>query len=139
MGKQSARMKSGTELAFVGDAVFELMVRAHLAVTTDANAGQLHELAVEYVCAAAQSRALGQIEKLLTDQEKNIARRGQNASKIAAPRSAGRPDYRRSTALEALFGYLYLEGKSERIKELFEAILETHETNRSPKQKHPRE
>lgn len=130
METQPACQKSGTELAFVGDAVFELMVRAHLARTMDAGAGRLHEQAVSYVCAAAQSRALEQIEHLLTDREKAIVRRGQNASKVAAPRHTLRLDYRRSTALEALFGVLYLEGENGRIKELFEAILAVHEADK---------
>lgn len=121
------RMKSAVELAFVGDAVYELLVRDYIARRVDTNAGTLHRMAVEFVCAAAQSRALDGIADMLTDEERDIVRRGKNANKTPVPRSSSPKDYRSSTSLEALFGYLYLCGRSERINELFDAIVKIKE------------
>ncbi len=119
-------MKNPVELAFVGDAVFELLVRRKIALEVNTNAGKLHRMAVSYVCAAAQSAALDEITPLLSDEELDVVRRGRNANKTTVPRNGNPRDYRSSTAFEALFGYLYLCGEHERINELFEKIISVH-------------
>ena len=86
--------------------------------------GRLHDLAVEQVRASYQSRAVDVIEPMLTEKESDILRRGRNAGGISVPKSAKPSEYRRATALEALFGYLSLSGQQERIEELFTAICE---------------
>lgn len=123
------RLKNGTELAFVGDAVFELLVREHIARSIDTNAHILHRMAVEYVCAQGQSRALEHILNILNDEEHDIVRRGRNANKTSVPKNTSPRTYRHATALESLFGYLYLCGRHERIRELFAVIVKCHEQN----------
>ena len=121
------RMKSGAQLAFVGDAVFELLVREHIAQKFNTNAKTLHNIAVTYVSAEAQQRSLGHLIDSLSEEEKDIARRGKNAHKVTAPKNTSHLAYRSATALEAVFGYLYLRGKTQRIKELFEILVLFHD------------
>lgn len=117
------KMKNAVELAFVGDAVYELLVRDHIATTVNAPTGKLHSLAVKYVCADAQYAALEKIAPSLTEEESDIVRRGKNASKTTVPKNGTPRTYRSATGLEALFGYLYLMNEKDRINELFEMIL----------------
>ena len=116
------KMMSAVELAFVGDAVYELLVRGRIARSINTSPNTLHRMSVEYVCANAQHDALAAIDDLLTEQEQTIVRRGVNSTKTSVPRHASPKLYRRATALEALFGYLYLSDQSSRIQELFDVI-----------------
>lgn len=111
-------------LAFYGDSVYEVLVRGRVVTRHQTNAGRLHELAVERVRASYQSEAVNVIEPLLSEREADILRRGRNAGGISVPKSAKPSEYRRATALEALFGYLSLSGQDDRAEELFEAICE---------------
>lgn len=104
-------------LAFVGDGVYELMVRERLVSTAGRPNKEQHRLAVKQVRAEAQAAALDKIYPLLTEQEEAVYKRGRNAH---TSRSGG--DYHKATGLEALFGYLYLSGQLERVRELFAAI-----------------
>lgn len=107
-------------LAYLGDAVFELIVREHLVVSTGvSDPGKLNKLAASYVKATEQSRAVSRIEEFLTEEESAVYRRGRNINGVSVPHSASAVEYRRSTGLETLFAYLYLSGKNERIRELF--------------------
>ncbi len=107
-------------LAYLGDAVFELVVREHLVVSTGvSDPGKLNKLAASYVKATEQSRAVSRIEEFLTEEESAVYRRGRNISGVSVPHSASAVEYRRSTGLETLFAYLYLSGENERIRELF--------------------
>ena len=126
MSETPVKLKSPGELAFVGDAVYELLVREHVALGNAARPDALHHAAIEYVRADAQAAALELIKPHLTEEEADIVRRGKNAHKVAAPRSASPRDYRAATALEALFGYLFLCGKKQRIRELFDEITAAH-------------
>ena len=125
------KTRSGAQLAFVGDAVFELLVREHIAKKYSANAKTLHNLAVTYVSAEAQQRALDTIADFLTEHEQDIARRGKNAHKVTAPKNFSYRTYRSATALEAIFGYLYLSGQTDRIKQLFDMIVSFHDSENS--------
>ena len=120
--EKEAAAYSPNILAFYGDSVYEVMVRERVIKEHKTNAGRLHELAVERVRASYQSEAVNVIEPLLDEREADILRRGRNAGGISVPKSAKPSEYRRATALEALFGYLALCGKEERAAELFEAI-----------------
>ena len=120
--EKEAAAYSPNILAFYGDSVYEVMVRERVIKEHQTNAGRLHELAVERVRASYQSEAVNVIEPLLDEREADILRRGRNAGGISVPKSAKPSEYRRATALEALFGYLALCGKEERAAELFEAI-----------------
>ena len=105
---------SPLNLAFVGDGVYELMVRERLvSLATRPNRDQ-HRLAVSLVRAEAQAEALDRLYPYLTEEEATVYRRGRNAH-TARTGSA----YHKATGLEALFGYLYLAGKLDRVRELF--------------------
>ena len=121
---QSAGRLSPLTLAFIGDGVFALLARCHV-LEHNANmpVSKLHRLTVELVEARAQSRAYAILEPLLNEQESAVMRRGRNAHSPTVPRRADVVDYRRSTGVEALFGYLYLKDERERIDELFAAIV----------------
>ena len=129
--EHDAKQKSPVELAFVGDAVYELLVREHISLAHNAPAGRLHSMCVAYVRAEAQHKALQRISPLLTEAEADIARRGRNANKVTASKNADPADYRAATALEALFGYLYLTGQNARIRTLFAAATEQEKTAES--------
>ena len=122
--KKKIRLKSPVELAFIGDAVFELLVREYITTHVDTSPNKLHSLAVSYVRAENQAHFLDTLFDDLTEDEQNVARRGRNASKTSVPKHADSRSYRMATGLEALFGYLYLMGESERIGELFRRITE---------------
>lgn len=109
-------------LAFVGDAVLELLVRSRLVGTTRLQPGRLHSVATQYVSAKAQFRELTALEPLLTEQEAAVLRRGKNASKATVAKHATAQEYRASTGLECLLGWLYLQGQIERVTELFEVL-----------------
>ena len=109
-------------LAFVGDAVLELLVRAKLVGTTRLQPNRLHTVATHYVSAHAQSRELEILEPLLTESETNVLRRGKNASKASVAKHATVQEYRASTGFECLLGWLYLQGRNDRIQELFDAL-----------------
>ena len=109
---------SGGALAYLGDAVLEVLVRRMLVSTGIANAGRLSQMSLDYVRATAQSAGLEALLPLLTEEESAVYRRGRNAAG-AHPKSAGVGEYRRATGLEALFGYLYVQGNTARLEELF--------------------
>lgn len=109
-------------LAFVGDAVLELLVRARLVGGTRLQPNALHTAATHYVSAHAQNLELGVIEPMLTEREAAVLRRGKNASKATVARHATAQEYRASTGFECLLGWLYLQGQTARIEELFNAL-----------------
>ncbi|HOB36688.1 MAG TPA: ribonuclease III domain-containing protein [Candidatus Avimonas sp.] len=111
------RRLSPHTLAFVGDGVYELMVREMLACEANRTSGELHKLSVGMVRAEAQSAAIETLLPLLTEQEEAVYRRGRNAHTQRTD-----SDYHRATGLEALFGYLYLTGDIERLRFLFYRI-----------------
>lgn len=110
-------------LAYIGDTVYDLFVRTMLVESTTLSAHGLHVRAANLVCAAAQSRAFLRIEKLLSDEEMSVFKRGRNAHMGTVPKNAEIIDYRRATGLEALIGYLYLLGRDERLSELMRAAF----------------
>ncbi len=106
-------------LAFVGDGVYSLMVRERLLSEANRPVNDLHKLAVKEVRAEAQSAAIQRLLPLLTEEEEAVYKRGRNAH---TARSGA--DYHRSTGLEALFGYLYIQGNIARVRELFALCME---------------
>lgn len=115
---------NGLSLAFIGDAVYEIMVREHLLEHGSLQVKKLHTMAVEMVRASFQADVFDFLEPIVDEAEKSILHRGRNASATHIPHGANAIEYRKATGVEALFGWLYLEKKNERIKELFEMILE---------------
>ena len=124
ISEKEAQSYSPNVLAFYGDSVYEVLVRERVVTQHQTNAGRLHDMAVERVRASYQSEAVNVIEPLLTEKEADILRRGRNAGGISVPKSAKPSEYRRATALEALFGYLSRTGQNERIETLFNAICD---------------
>ncbi len=120
----SARQLNPLVLASVGDAVYSLLIRAHIVANHDLNAHKLHSRAANLVCAVAQKDAFYAIERFLTEDEAYIAKRGRNSHPPTIPKNADISDYRTATALEAVFGFLYLISDEKRIEELFNLILE---------------
>ena len=124
------RQINPTTCAFLGDGVYELLVREEMIRRhTSLSAGKLHNFTVEMVCAKAQAKAFETIESLLTEEECAAYRRGRNTTSVAPPRHTEAADYRTATGLEALFGWLYLSGQTERIRALFDAILRAEKPN----------
>ncbi len=121
---------SPVALAFVGDAVLELLVRARLVGSTRLQPNRLHTVATHYVSAHAQCRELDILEPLLTEAEANVLRRGKNASKASVAKHATVQEYRASTGLECLLGWLYLRGENDRIQQLFDAVWAEYEPER---------
>mgnify|MGYP002518134744 FL=1 len=121
------KLLSPGTLAFLGDAVYELFVRQQLVETANMPVNKLHLLAVEKVRASFQSNAYSIIEPQLTEEEQTIWKRGRNANGVKAPKHADPVEYRRATGLETLFGYLFLQGKMDRLEELFQMILSADE------------
>ena len=104
--------------AYVGDCVYELFIRMQLVNTTKLNPHKLHIEAIKYVKAQSQAETLAKIYDDLTDEEKDIVRRGRNAENHHLPKNANATDYMYSTAFEALIGYLYLSKQDERLNEI---------------------
>lgn len=111
-------------LAHVGDAVYELLTRTMLCTRANSSVAQLHKQTVSYVNAPAQARAAEKILPLLDAEEASVYRRGRNAKVNSVPHNADIGQYHAATGLEALFGWLYLQGRTERAEELFRAIME---------------
>ena len=118
------RAISSIGLAHLGDGVYELLVRTWLCAQGKATGRGLHRAAVALVRAPAQAEREERILPLLTEEELAVFKRGRNAHVHTVPRSASRADYLRATALECLLGYLYLQGRRERINQLFAAMME---------------
>ena len=109
-------------LAHVGDAVYELLYRSKLCTDGHSNVAKMHTMTVSFVNAAAQAAAAEKIAPRLTEDELAVYKRGRNAKVNSVPRHADISQYHKATGLEALFGWLYLQGKTERINELFSEI-----------------
>ena len=110
--------------AYVGDCVYELYVRTYLIETTKLNPHKLHIEAIKYVKAGAQCKALENIMDKLTDEEKDIVRRGRNAQNHHLPKNSNVQEYMYSTAFESLIGYLYLSKKYDRVKTIINLTIE---------------
>ena len=127
MPEQDILNISSLGLAHLGDAVFELMVRSWLCLHGKATSKGLHRATVRYVAAPAQAKAVEKILPLLTEEEGDVFRRGRNTSPHSVPQNASRADYQAATGLEALFGWLWLQGRTERLNELFAVMMEGEE------------
>ncbi len=118
---------SPLNLAFIGDTVFDLLVREELVSSGSRPVGELHSEASKRVCAKAQADAVKRIIPYLTQSESDVFRRGRNASPSGHPKNQSVGDYHYATGLECLFGWLYLKGETQRIKELYALITEAED------------
>ena len=124
MTEQQVNRLSMLALAHVGDAVFELLVRTRLCAQGPSPVAQLHRLTVAQVNASAQAEDMKKLLPLLTEEETALYKRGRNTKVNSVPHHAEIGQYHAATGLEALFGWLYLLGRTDRIRELFNAITE---------------
>lgn len=115
---------SSAALAYLGDAVIEGCVREYLVREGFSSSAHLNEAALGFVRASEQAKAMKNIIDLLEEDEASVFRRGRNIGHTSTPKSASVSQYRTATGMEALFGWLRLMGREERIKELFKAAYE---------------
>jgi len=118
MEEKAVNECSPVALAYVGDAVFELMARLYILQGAKKKIRDMHQETVKIVQAVSQAEFLQRIQPLLTEKELDVVRRGRNTKNLP-PKSASVIEYKLSTGLETLLGYLYLRGDEERLKELF--------------------
>lgn len=127
MQTQDVNKISMLGLAHVGDAVYELLTRTILCERGHSSVSELHRLTVSMVNAPAQARAAERLIPVLTDDELSVYRRGRNTKVNSVPHNADIGQYHAATGVEALFGWLYLQGRLERIEELFGLITDKEE------------
>ncbi len=124
MAPEKARLLNPLQLAYLGDSVWDLLVRSRL-LYAGRNVHNMHRAATGSVNAGAQAQALERMTPLLSPEEAEIARRGRNAhARHPAPRNQNPADYQAATALEALVGFLYVTGQEERLLALFQRSQE---------------
>ncbi len=121
ISKLDASQRGMLSLAYLGDAVYELLVREHLMADKNFRPNKLNEQARRFVTANAQAKAVEYVE--LTKEEADIFRRAKNSKPQSVPKSTEIGVYKTATGLEAVFGYLHLTGQHQRIHTLFEQIL----------------
>src|SRR5690554_5069148 len=123
MDKKKYLNMNTSVLAFMGDAVYETYIRAHVIESGKTHAEKLHKDAVKFVRAEAQSAALKLILESLSQEEFSLVKRARNKKSSSKPKNVDPVDYKWATALEALIGYLYLSGQIERMEEIIEDIM----------------
>ena len=122
--EEEVNMMSPLTWAYVGDCVYELYIRTKLVNKTNLKPHKLHIESIKYVKAQAQAEFLERIFESLTEEEKDIVRRGRNAENHHLPKNCNVQDYMYATAFEALIGYLYLTKKENRLKEILNQVWE---------------
>ena len=115
---------SNLGLAHMGDCVFEILCRGYLCAKGGKNVGNLHRDTIHMVKAQSQAVFADKLLPLLTEEELAYYRRGKNSHVHAVPKSCTPAEYAKATGLEALFGALYLQGRTDRLNELFKSIME---------------
>ena len=127
MSKEQILQLSNLGLAHMGDAVFDLLVRAYLCAKGIKSAKSLHNNTVAIVSAKAQAAGVRGVLPMLNEQEQQVFNRGRNAKVNSVPKGASMEDYHLATGFETLLGFLYISGQTGRINELFNRFLECHE------------
>lgn len=122
--EMNPKQLSPLNLAFIGDCIYEILVREKLVCNANRPVNDLHRESVKFVSAKAQTAAYEKIKPLLTEEETAVFKRGRNAKVGHNPKSASQSEYHTATGVETLFGYLYLKDDMDRIKELFKMISE---------------
>ena len=121
---QDVKMLSPLVWAYIGDSVYEIFIRNHLINKSNAKPHSLHIETVKYVKAKAQVKTLEKIKSNLTEEEKDIVRRGRNVQNHHVPKNVDVGEYAYATAFEALIGYLYLTKQDERLKEILSNCID---------------
>lgn len=126
---REANNYSPLSLAFLGDSVYDTLVREHLLRKANMPVAKLHSAKIKLVCAEFQSAAYDVVADMLDEHELAVLKRGRNATGNTVPKHAEAAQYRRATAIESLFGYLFLTGKNERITQIFDVIISQETEN----------
>ncbi|KPU26545.1 Mini-ribonuclease 3 [Caloranaerobacter sp. TR13] len=127
--KNKVKMLSPLQLAYIGDAIYELLIRTYLLSKKNISVNELHKEAIRYVKAKAQANIVHNLQDKFTEEEWSVIKRGRNAKSGSAPKNADLIDYRYATGFEALLGFLYLIGDDERIQEIFDMIISMYAEN----------
>lgn len=123
-GEIDIRTYSPLTLAYIGDAVFEIIVRTLIVEKGQRAANTLHKHTTKIVCAQTQAKMIDAVYEYLTEEEQDIYRRGKNTKLHSTARNASLADYRRATGFEALCGYLFLKDDTRRITQLVSQAIE---------------
>ncbi|MGN0401925.1 MAG: Mini-ribonuclease 3 [Acetatifactor sp.] len=115
---QDIRTYSPLTLAYIGDAIYDLVIRTVVVERANRPNGDLHHITVKYVNAGAQARMIEALQGRLTEEEQSVYRRGKNSKPHTMAKNAAPADYKKATGFEAVMGYLYLKGETERMLEL---------------------
>lgn len=115
---------NGVTLAFIGDSVYELMVRSRVLSEHHGRVSELHQKTVAFSNASFQALAAKKLQPMLNEEELSVFKRGRNSHPGHTPKNKSQADYHLATALEALFGWLYITNKTERLTQLFDFIEE---------------
>lgn len=126
---REANSYSPLSLAFLGDSVYDTLVREYLLRKANMPVAKLHSAKIKLVCAEFQSAAYDLVADMLDEHELAVLKRGRNATGNTVPKHAEAVQYRRATAIESLFGYLFLIGKNERITQIFDVIISRETEN----------
>ena len=118
------KMYSPLTLAYIGDAVYDLIIRTAVAERANRPANELHRTAVKYVNAAAQARIAEVLAESFTEEEKSVYRRGRNSKPHTMAKNASPGEYLKATGFEAVLGYLFLGGRMYRVLELVKKVIE---------------
>ena len=124
---REANAYSPLSLAFLGDSVYDTLVREHLLMKANMPVSKLHSAKIKLVCAEYQSDAYEKVAEQLSERELAVLKRGRNATGNTVPKHADALQYRRATAIESLFGFLYITGRTERVRELFALMISDEE------------
>lgn len=129
MAMANVKQMKSLALAYMGDSVYELYVRHHLLDKGDIQPQHLHKKAIQFVSAISQAGVVKawQEENLLTEEEEGVLRRGRNAKSGSVPKNTNVQTYRYSTAFEAVLGFLYLSGQTERLETLIKHAIKNVE------------
>ncbi len=120
--KRDIRTYSPSVLAYIGDTVFDLFVRAAVIGEGNVSVNKMHKKCASVVKASSQARIYEKIEPMLSEEEADVMRRGRNSHQKTMAKNASAGDYHKATGLEALIGYLYMTGRAERIFELMKTV-----------------
>ena len=120
-----ANMYSPLALAYIGDAVYEVYIRSYVLSGGNCPVNKLHRASTGYVSARAQSLVAHSIEPILTEEEAAVYKRGRNAHSNTSAKNADIVDYRHATGFEALVGYLFISGRTQRLEEIVKLSIET--------------
>lgn len=123
-GEIDIRTYSPLALAYIGDAIYDLVIRTIVVERGNTSPNKLHNKTVKYVSAVVQAKLVDGLWEELTQEEQEICRRGRNAKSYTTAKNASVIEYRKATGLEALCGYLYLQGRQERLLSLIKKAIE---------------